>query len=367
MALTIGIVGLPNVGKSTVFNALVQARLAEVANYPFCTIQPNHAVVTMPDPRLDQVAAVVHPQKVIHATIEFVDIAGLVRGASKGEGLGNQFLGHIRDTTALVHVVRCFDDPNIAHVAGHIDPKEDIEIVRTELLLADLQQLDRKIERIDKQRKTDRKLQPLLDLALELKRHLESGAPARLFEDPHSEDFHALCDELRFLTAKPVIYAANVDEAGLADDNHYIEAVHALAAEEGAAVVKICAALEEEMAGMTEEDRHAFLEADGAVESGLEQIIHHGFKALKLISFFTTNPPKEARAWTIPEGTTAPKAAGVIHTDFERGFIRAEVVPWDVFVAHHGEAGAKALGLMRLEGKEYVVHDGDVIYFRFNV
>ena len=367
MALTIGIVGLPNVGKSTVFNALVQARLAEVANYPFCTIQPNHAVVTMPDPRLDQVAAIVHPQKVIHATIEFVDIAGLVRGASKGEGLGNQFLGHIRDTTALVHVVRCFDDQNVAHVSGHIDPKEDIEIVRTELLLADIQQLDRKIERIEKQRKTDKKLQPLLDLALELKRHLESGAPARLFEDPNSEHYQELCDEMRFLTAKPVIYAANVDEAGLAEDNDYCRAVHALAAAEDAAVVKLCAALEEEMAGMTEEDRHAFLESDGAVESGLEQIIHQGFQALGLISFFTTNPPKEARAWTIPGGATAPKAAGVIHTDFERGFIRAEVVPWDVFVEHGGEAGAKAHGLMRLEGKEYVVHDGDVIYFRFNV
>jgi hypothetical protein len=367
MSLSIGIVGMPNVGKSTMLNALTKGHHALVANYPFCTIEPNHAVVQVPDARLEKLGEMIKPRNLIHATLEFVDIAGLVKGSSKGEGLGNQFLGHIRETAAIVHVVRCFDDENVVHVNGRTDPREDIEVINTELILADLQQLERKIDALGKQLKGDRKFQPAMDIAHELKKHLESGQPVRTFPVPEEIHFEELNTEMRFTTGKPVIYAANVDEAGLGADSAYLLAVQDIARREGAEVIKVCAKFEEEMVEMTEEERHEFLELDGAHESGLEQIIHKGFRMLGLITFFTMAPPKEVRAWTLRQGWTAPKAAGTIHTDFERGFIRAEVIPFEAFAKHGGEPGAKAAGAMRLEGKEYVVQDGDCIYFRFNV
>lgn len=366
MALSIGIVGLPNVGKSTTFNALTQAQNAEAANYPFCTIEPNKAIVTVPDERLQALIDIVKPQRVLQATIEFVDIAGLVKGASKGEGLGNQFLGNIRETSAIVHVVRCFEDDNVIHVNAKPDPKDDIETINTELILSDLQQLDKKIDRLGKQVKADKKAQPQLDFAQELKRHFESGNSAASFGDRSSDVARAMFQEMQFVTDKRVIYAANVDEAGLAEDNDYVNTVRAIAEEQGAETVKICAKIEEEMAGMTKEERQEFLDSMGATESGLEQVIRKGYHALNLISYFTAGE-KEVRAWTIGKGWTAPQAAGVIHTDFERGFIRAEVTAYNDYVAKGGEQGAKAAGLMRVEGKDYVVNDGDVMHFRFNV
>ena len=366
MALSIGIVGLPNVGKSTTFNALTKAQNAEAANYPFCTIEPNKAIVPVPDPRLDQLAALVKPQRVLPATVEFVDIAGLVKGASQGEGLGNQFLGHIRATAAIVHVVRCFDDPNVVHVNASPNPREDVEVIQTELILADLQQLERKLERLSKQVKGDKKLQPLMDVAQALQQHLGAGNPVAAFDGQGTPAFDELCAELQFITAKTVIYAANVDEAGLAEDNDYVRELYALAESENAEVVKLCAKVEEEMAEMSDEERQEFLQDMGAEESGLEQVIHKGFRALGLIYSFTAGPT-EVRAWTVPQGATAPQAAGVIHSDFERGFIRAEVIAFDQYMKLGGESGAKAAGVMRVEGKDYVVQDGDVMHFRFNV
>jgi GTP-binding protein YchF len=365
MALSIGIVGLPNVGKSTVFNALVQAQQASAENYPFCTIEPNRAIVPVPDQRPVKLAELVGVPQVIQATVEFVDIAGLVRGASRGEGLGNQFLGHIRDTSAIIHVVRCFDDENVVHISERLQPRIDIEIVNTELILADLQQLERKIERLTTQVKGDKKAIPLLDMAKKLQDHLESGHTIATYPD-QNDAFYTLNHDMRFLTAKPVIYAANVDEEGLAEDNEYVREVREVAAEVGAEVIKICAQLEADMAGLTSEERQEYLELAGARESGLEQIIHMGYRILGLISFFTFNE-KQARAWTVRQGSTAPNAAGVIHTDFERGFIRAEVIPFKTLVAHGSWGATKAAGEMRVEGKEYIVQDGDVIYFRFNV
>jgi GTP-binding protein YchF len=366
MALSIGIVGLPNVGKSTTFNALTEAQNAQVANYPFCTIEPNKAVVAVPDPRVDKLAELVKPERVVYTTVEFVDIAGLVRGASKGEGLGNQFLANIRETAAIVHVVRCFDDPNVIHVTAKPDPREDIDVINLELILADLQQIDNKVDRLGRLVKGDRKLQPVYDLALELKEMLESGKPVRAYPDRESDAYLTLNHEMRFLTGKTVIYAANVDEDAMVDDNVYVQAVREVAAQEGAQVVKLCAKLEEEMAGMTEAERHEFLEAAGVHESGLEQVIHLGYRALGLITFFTAGP-KEVRAWTVRKGAKAPQAAGVIHTDFERGFIRAEVISYDTYIRLGSEQAAKQVGEMRVEGKEYVVQDGDVMHFRFNV
>ena len=366
MTLPIGIVGLPNVGKSTTFNALTKAQNAEAANYPFCTIEPNKAIVAVPEPRLDQLAELVEHDSVTYATIEFVDIAGLVKGASQGEGLGNQFLGNIRDVAAIVHVVRCFDDDNVIHVQAQPEPRNDIEVVNYELMMADLQQLERKLEKLVREVKGDKKLVPVQAVAEELKAMLERGEPVSAYPDRESEAFQTLNHELRFLSAKPVIYVANVDEAGLAEDNEYVREVRALAAEQGAAVVKLCAKLEEEMIGMSETERQEFLELAGAEESGLEQLIHIGFRALGLISFFTTDS-KMLRAWNITEGATAPQAAGVIHTDFERGFIRAEVVHFDDFIQYGSEVKAKANGAVHVEGKEYVVQDADVIHFRFNV
>ncbi len=366
MGLSIGIVGLPNVGKSTVFNALTKAQNAQVANYPFCTIKPNRAVVALPDARLEKLAELVKVPEVIHTTIEFVDIAGLVKGASQGEGLGNQFLGHIRDTDAIVHVVRCFDDPNVVHVSEKPDPYVDIDVINIELALADLGQLERKIERLNSSVKGDKKLIPVLELAQEIREHLARAQPISLFPDRENEHFTSLAQEMRFLTDKPVIYAANVAECGLAEDDDYLRATREMAARHGAEVIVLCAKLEEAMSDMTDEERREMLELAGAQESGLEQVIRKGFEMLDLISFFTKNE-NQARAWTIRRGTPAPKAAGVIHTDFERGFIRAEVVPFEVFTQYGSDAAIKAAGQMRLEGKEYLVQDGDVIFFRFNV
>jgi ribosome-binding ATPase len=366
MALGIGIVGLPNVGKSTTFNALTKTQNAEAANYPFCTIEPNKAVVPLPDARVDKLVAMVKPERTIYATVEFFDIAGLVRGASKGEGLGNQFLANIRETAAIVHVVRCFEDENVIHVSAQIDPRDDIEVINTELMLADLQQLENKIDKLVRQVRGEKKLQPVLDLAYELKALLETGKPVTAHPDRTSEAYLLLNSEMRFLTGKTVIYAANVDEAHLVDDNEYVQIVRAVAAEQNAEVVKLCAKLEEEMAGLTDEERHEFLASLGVEETGLDQVIRKGFDALHLINYFTAGP-KEVRAWTISKGWKAPQAAGVIHTDFERGFIRAEVIPYADYVRLGSEAAAKAAGVMRVEGKEYVVQDGDIMHFRFNV
>ncbi len=366
MALSIGIVGLPNVGKSTLFNALTKDQNAVAANYPFCTIEPNKAIVEVPDKRLVQLSDIVNPQRIQNAIVEFTDIAGLVKGASKGEGLGNKFLSHIRETSAIVHVVRCFEDDTIVHVDCKVDPLSDIDVINTELVLADIQTLENRIARLDKQVKGDRKLQLLLDMAKKLLDHLNTGAPAILFSESGSEAFMELTKETRLISAKPVIYAANVDEAGIAEDNEYVKAVHRFAAEHNAESVKICAKIEEEMAGLSDDERNEFLSSLGQSESGLDQIIHHGYHALGLISYFTAGV-KEIRAWTIERGWKAPKAAAVIHDDFERGFIRAEVMAFDDFIEGNGEAGARTAGKLRTEGREYVVSNGDVMHFLFNV
>ena len=365
MALSIGIVGLPNVGKSTTFNALTKEQNAEAANYPFCTIEPNKAIVPVPDERIDKLTELVNPKRTLYSTIEFVDIAGLVEGASKGEGLGNKFLANIRETSAIVHVVRCFDDENVVHVSETPDPRRDIEVINTELLLADLEQIDRKIDRLVRQARSDKTLRPQLALAEALQVHINEGLPVATFADVDSDLFIELDKEMRFLTGKKVIFAANVDEDYLAEDNDYVKEVRAYAAENGAEVIKLCAKIEEEMAGLTDEERMEFLESMGASENGLNQIIRTGFHALGLISYFTAGE-KEVRAWTINDGDKAPQAAGVIHTDFEKGFIRAEVIGFDSYVNHKTEAAVKAAGEMRVEGKEYVVKDGDVMHFRFN-
>jgi GTP-binding protein YchF len=367
MGLSIGIVGLPNVGKSTTFNALTKAQNAQVANYPFCTIKPNQAIVPLADKRVDKLQELVGVPKKIHATIEFVDIAGLVKGASKGEGLGNQFLGNIRDVDAIVHVVRCFDDPNVVHISDKPDPGVDIEIVNLELVLADLQQLERKIERLSGGVKGDKKLIPTYEMALDLREHLAADKPISTYPAKDEDIFDDLYQEMRFLTAKPVIYAANVDEDGLSSKiGEYLQAVREVAARNNAEVIVICAKLEEAMMDMNDEERTEMLQLAGAEESGLDQIIRKSFEILELISFFTKNE-NEVRAWMVRRNTTAPEAAGEIHSDFERGFIRAEVVPYETYIQYGSDAEVKAAGLMRLEGKEYIVQDGDLIYFRFNV
>ncbi len=366
MSLSIGIVGLPNVGKSTVFNALTGAQHAMTANYPFCTIQPNLAVVPLPDTRLDRLAKLLNVPNTIHAAMEFVDIAGLVKGASKGEGLGNQFLGQLRDAAAILHVVRCFDDPNVVHVSAHPDPRSDIDVINLELALADLQQLERKIERLASSVKGDKKLQAALDLANELCQHLQKGGMASEFPRKEDDHFKSLDKELRLLTGKPMIYLANVDETSLSEDNDFLQDTRKAAQEKNIQVVVLCAYLEQEMLEMAPDERKEYMEICGMQESGLDQVIRKSFEMLHLISFFTRNE-KEARAWNIPRGTHAPQAAGVIHTDFEHGFIRAEVIPFETYMRCGSTVAVKAAGQMRLEGKEYIVQDGDIIQFRFNL
>ncbi len=366
MALSIGIVGLPNVGKSTLFNALTRAQNAESANYPFCTVEPNHAVVPVPDPRMDGLAELVEPARVMHATVDFVDIAGLVRGASTGEGLGNQFLGTIRETSAIVHVVRCFDDDDIAHVDGSVDPVRDVEVIETELVLADLQTMEKACDRIGRRAKGEKSAKPLLAEAERLTAHLDGGLPAFAYDPTDATTHTELLKELGLITAKEVIYCANVEEDALSTDNEHVRRLRELAAERGREMVKISAKVEEEMVGLEDEERTEFLDSYGVVESGIEQVIHSSYHALGLISYFTAGP-KEVRAWTIRRGTKAPQGAGVIHTDFERGFIRAEVISYEDYIAKGGEAGCRDAGVARVEGKDYVMHDGDVVHFRFNV
>ena len=364
MGIKCGIVVLPNVGKSTLFNALTRAGIA-AENYPFCTIEPNVGIVEVPDPRLAALAAIAKPEKVIPAVVEFVDIAGLVAGASKGEGLGNQFLANIRETDAIAHVVRCFEDPNVVHVSGRIDPVSDIETIHTELALADLAAVDKQIAKVEKLARAggDKEAKRLHEVLVKVQKALDQGRPARSL-DLYEEE-KAVLKPFFLLTMKPAMYVANVAERGFRD-NPLLAAVEAYAARENAPVVPVCAALEAEIADLDGDDKKAFLDDLGLAEPGLDRVIHAGYKLLGLQTYFTAGP-KEVRAWTIPVGATAPQAAGVIHTDFEKGFIRAETIAYADYIGCKGEHGAKEAGKMRLEGKEYVLHDGDVMYFRFNV
>ncbi len=368
MTLSIGIVGLPNVGKSTLFNALTRAQNAEAANYPFCTIEPNKATVPVPDPRLAKIAALVKPQRILHATVDFIDIAGLVRGASKGEGLGNQFLANIRECAAILEVVRCFDDENVTHVEGGVDPVRDVEVIETELLLADIQSAEKRLERVGKMAKGDKAMQALQNEMQALLAHMNNGEGAASFNAPDSDLFRQQMREMGLISAKKVIYCANIDETTLAagGENKHVAALRALAASRGAGFVTICAKIEEELHGLSDEDQAEMLGSYGIEESGLATVIRSGYRALNLASYFTAGE-KEVRAWTINRGDKAPQAAGVIHTDFERGFIRAEVVGYDDYIRLGSEAAARSAGLLRVEGKEYLVKDGDVMHFLFNV
>lgn len=366
MALRVGIVGLPNVGKSTLFNALCEASAAEAANYPFCTIEPNVGVVPVPDERLDRLAALAESRKKVSTTIEFVDIAGLVAGASKGEGLGNQFLAHIREVDAIAHVVRCFEDENVTHVAGGVDPARDIEVIETELLLKDLETAEKRVERAQKGAKTgskDAKVE--LAFVVRLRDHLAEGRSARTFPISTDEEGRLL-REAFLLTAKPVLFAANVGEGDLPEGNALVDVVRGVASREGAGVVVVSAEFEAQLAELPVEERAEFLGAAGVDEPGLHRLIRAAYDLLGLVTYFTAGP-KEARAWTIRRGTKAPQAAGVIHTDFEKGFIRAETIKFLDYVRLGSEAAAREAGAMRSEGKEYVVQDGDVLLFRFNV
>ncbi|HLH96829.1 MAG TPA: redox-regulated ATPase YchF [Xanthobacteraceae bacterium] len=365
MGFKCGIVGLPNVGKSTLFNALIQTAAAQAANYPFCTIEPNVGEVAVPDPRLDKLAMLAKSAQIVPTRLAFVDIAGLVRGASKGEGLGNQFLGHIREVDAIVHVVRCFEDPDVTHVENRIDPIADIETIETELMLADLDSLERRVDGLEKKAKSgDKEAMETVALAGRALALLRAGKPARALERKAEEEkgFHAL----GLLTAMPVLYVCNVEEASAATGNAFSRAVEGRARAEGAGCIVISAKIESEIAVLPREERAEFLAAVGLKETGLDRLIRAGYALLHLVTFFTAGP-KEARAWTVARGARAPQAAGVIHTDFERGFIRAETIGYDDYVALGGEAGARDAGRLRLEGKDYVVADGDVMHFRFAV
>lgn len=365
MPLNCGIVGLPNVGKSTIFNALTSAKAA-AANYPFCTIEPNTGIVTVPDPRLDKIAALVKPDRVIPTTMEFIDIAGLVEGASKNEGLGNKFLGHIRATDAIVHVVRCFADPEVVHVAGRVNPLHDIDIINTELLLADLEKVEKRFSKVERSAKNaaDAKAKAEVAVLQKLLTALQSGKPARVVELTDEEK--PVARELFLITAKPMLYVANVDDTGLTGGNEWVDAVERRAAEENSQVVRICGALESEIALLEPSERDEFLKDMGLEEPGLNRLIRSAYRLLELITYFTAGV-QEVRAWTIRRGTRAPGAAGVIHSDFEKGFIKADCYHCDDLFTYGSEQAVKEKGLLRSEGKDYVVKDGDILFFKFNV